>query len=73
MALRVGVIGAGARTETHRISYHARVERINPTLNAIVTLDLKRARTAADRADAVLAGGESVGSCTGCRSPSRTH
>ncbi|MCW5893063.1 MAG: amidase [bacterium] len=39
----------------------ARVERFNPALNAVVTLDLDRARKAADRADVALARGEVTG------------
>jgi amidase len=38
-----------------------RIERLNPALNAIVTLDAEGARAAADAADAVLAAGEAVG------------
>jgi amidase len=38
-----------------------RIERINPELNAIVTLDVEGARAAADSADAVLAAGDEVG------------
>jgi amidase len=38
-----------------------RVERLNPTVNAVVTLDVDRARAAADRADEALARGETVG------------
>jgi amidase len=39
----------------------ARIEQINPTINAIVTLDAEGARAAADEADARLAAGEPVG------------
>lgn len=39
----------------------ARVERLNPALNAVVTLDVERARERADAADAALARGESWG------------
>ena len=39
----------------------ARIERLNPQLTAIVTLDAEGARAAADAADAVLAAGEEVG------------
>lgn len=41
--------------------YAARVERLNPPLNAVVTLDLERARARADAADAARARGESWG------------
>jgi len=41
--------------------YAARIERINPELNAVVTLDLDNARVAADQADQKLAAGESLG------------
>lgn len=39
----------------------ARLEQLNPTLNAVVVLDLDRARVRADAADAALAKGESWG------------
>ena len=38
-----------------------RIERLNPTVNAVVTLDAEGARAAADAADAALAAGEAVG------------
>ncbi len=39
----------------------ARIERLNPGLNAVVTLDAERARAAADAADRALAKSESLG------------
>ncbi|MGY1832799.1 amidase [Geodermatophilus sp. SYSU D01180] len=39
----------------------ARIERVDPRVNAIVTLDAEGARAAADAADAALAAGEEVG------------
>ena len=39
----------------------SRIERFNPALNAVVTLDAGGARAAADAADAALAAGETVG------------
>src|SRR5688572_7250784 len=41
--------------------YVARVERLNPALNAVVTLDVERARAAAAAADAARARGLSLG------------
>jgi amidase len=41
--------------------YLARIERLNPPLNAVVTLDIEGARHAADAADAAVARGEEVG------------
>jgi amidase len=41
--------------------YLDRVDRLNPPINAVVTLDADRARTAADAADAALARGDDVG------------
>jgi amidase len=38
-----------------------RIDRVNPEVNAIVTLDVDGARAAADAADAALAAGEPVG------------
>ena len=39
----------------------ARIERINPSLNAVVTKDFDKARAAADAADETLARGDEVG------------
>jgi amidase len=39
----------------------SRIERFNPAVNAVVTLDAGGARAAADAADAALAAGETVG------------
>ena len=41
--------------------YLGRIERLNPALNAIVTLDAERALTAADAADHARARGQSLG------------
>src|SRR5262249_44648262 len=41
--------------------YLARIDRLNPALNAVVTLDTDGARRAADEADAALARGNAVG------------
>jgi amidase len=41
--------------------YLGRIERLNPALNAIVTLDTERALADADAADRAIAGGESRG------------
>src|SRR6476620_6233884 len=41
--------------------YLARVERLNPPLNAVVTLDDAAARAAADAARAAVARGDAVG------------
>jgi amidase len=45
--------------------YLDRVERLNPALNAIVTLDVERARERADAADEATARGESWGALHG--------
>jgi len=41
--------------------YLDRIERLNPRINAVVTLDLERARLRADAADQALARGDQVG------------
>ena len=56
-AIRRGEITSRALLE-HLI---ARIERINPTLNAIVTKNFESARAAADAADAALSRGDKVG------------
>jgi|SoiMethySBSTD1v2_1073268.scaffolds.fasta_scaffold40820_3 amidase len=53
-ALRAGELGSRELLE----HYVARVERLNSRVNAIVTLDLERARRRADAADAARARGE---------------
>src|SRR4051812_5916699 len=42
-------------------TFLARLERLNGSVNAVVTLDVERAQTAADRADAAIARGDDVG------------
>ena len=42
-------------------AYVARIEKLNPMVNAVVTLDTDRAREAADAADAALARGDALG------------
>ena len=39
----------------------ARIEAVNPAINAVVTLDVDRARAAADEADAAVARGDDLG------------
>lgn len=53
-ALRRREVGSRELLEHHV----KRIERLNPVLNAVVTLDLDRARAAADTADAAAARGE---------------
>jgi amidase len=53
-AIRAGELGSRELLD----HYAARVERLNPRVNAIVTLDLERARKRADAADAARARGE---------------
>ncbi len=45
--------------------YVDRIDRLNPKLNAVVTLDVERARAAAAAADEMTSRGESVGSLHG--------
>ena len=46
----------------------ARIEAVNPAINAVVSLDADRARAAADEADAAVARGERSGPA-----PRRAH
>jgi amidase len=55
--LRDGEVSARELLDAHL----DRIERLNPGVNAIVTLDAEGARAAADAADAALAAGEDVG------------
>src|SRR4051812_30242359 len=55
--LRDGEVSARELLDAHL----DRIERVNPGVNAIVTLDAEGARAAADAADAALAAGEDVG------------
>ena len=48
------------------------IERLNPKLNAIVTLAADQARAAAIEAGDAVVRGEALGRCTACRSASRT-
>lgn len=56
-AIRSGEITSRGLLEV----FIARIERINPQLNAVVTMDLVTARAAADAADDALARGEDLG------------
>jgi len=56
-AIRAGRLGSRELLD-HLV---ARIERLNPAINAVVTLDLERARARADEADAASARGESWG------------
>jgi amidase len=60
-ALRRREVGSRELLEHHL----ARIERLGPGLNAVVTLDLERARAAADAADRTLATGEAKGPLCG--------
>jgi amidase len=60
-AIRGGDLGATELLEL----YAARIERLNPTINAVVTLDLERAERDAAAVDERLACGESIGPLAG--------
>jgi len=60
-ALRRREVGSRELLEHHL----ARIERLGPGLNAVVTLDVERARAAADAADRTLATGEAKGPLCG--------
>ena len=53
--------------------YLGRIERLNPLVNAVVTLDVDRARTEAAAADEALAGGGSAGGGSGGRGLGPLH
>src|SRR5689334_25051395 len=55
--IRTGRVSAVEALEAHL----TRIDRYNPELNAVVSLDAERARALAARADQALAGGEAVG------------
>ena len=55
--VRAGKISARELLDAHL----DRIDRFNPAVNAVVTLDVDGARAAADAADAALAAGEDVG------------
>lgn len=56
-AIRRGEIGSRELLDC----YLDRIARLNPALNAVVTLDVERARRAADAADAARARGDALG------------
>ena len=68
-ALRAGRIGSRELLD----AYTERVAGPGADLNAVVTLDLERAREVAAERDAQHARAESAGPCTACRSRSRTR
>ncbi len=61
-----GLIRSGACSSAEAVEAHlARIERLNPRLNAVVTLAAERALTEAAAADAAFARGEAVGALHG--------
>ena len=62
-AIRTGKISSREATQ----SVLARLEAVNPKLNAVTVVLPEPARAAADRADTARRRGEPLGLCTACR------
>ena len=72
-------VDLAARLRTKEVSarevmaaHLAQIERVNPRVNAIVTLVAERAMADAARADEAIARGDRSARCTACRSRTRT-